>query len=143
MTMHPIPVAVLGYGLAGLVPFLAPPVIAMLVPAWAPMLMLVVTGYAALILSFLGGARWGLEVAGPQPRLVIITLAMVPTLAALAVLFLAPSGAPQLLALAACLAAHLLWDATAAGLPGWYPRLRAILTAGALTGLGAMAAIAA
>ena len=37
--------------------------------------------------------------------------------------------------LAAALALHLLWDLRSNGPPAWYPRLRILLTLGAMTGL--------
>ena len=65
---------------------------------------------------------------------------MLPTLAALALLLYPGLPRPlQLLALAALLTLHYVWDALSPGLPPWYPRLRAILTLGAVTGLVAMA----
>jgi hypothetical protein len=67
---------------------------------------------------------------------------MLPTLVALAILTL-PAAARtwQLLGLAAALAAHGLWDIRSRGLPAWYPRLRTILTLGAVVGLGAGAMV--
>ncbi len=142
MPRSPIPTVVLVYGLLGLVPFLAPPLLARAVPAHAAGLGLVALGYGALILSFLGGARWGLEVARPAPRFGVITLSMLPTLAGLAVLLIPGLARPvQLTAMAVLLALHLAWDVRAAGLPPWYPRLRAILSIGAVVGLVAMAFI--
>jgi 4-amino-4-deoxy-L-arabinose transferase-like glycosyltransferase len=47
----------------------------------------------------------------------------------------------QLAGLAAALVLHLLWDLRSQGLPGWYPRLRLILTAGAVAGLAAGALV--
>ena len=40
-------------------------------------------------------------------------------------------------ALAAALVLHYIWDLRSPGLPVWYPRLRLILTAGAVAGLAA------
>ena len=141
--MPRIPRSVLVYGLLGLIPFLAPPLVALVTPAHAGILGLVALVYGALILSFLGGARWGQEVARPQPRAVVITLAMLPTLAGFGLLLATNLDRPrQLLALAALLALHFFWDAASAGLPGWYPRLRLMLTAGAIVGLAAMAWVA-
>jgi hypothetical protein len=136
----PIPPVVLVYGLLGLIPFLLPPIAGFAVPAHAADVGLVALGYGALILSFLGGARWGLEVARPAPRFTVISLAMLPTLAALAVLLIPGLARPvQLTAMAVLLAIHLAWDARAAGLPPWYPRLRALLSVGAVICLVAMA----
>lgn len=140
MPKPPIPTVVLVYGLLGLIPFLLPPVAGFMVPAHAGDVGLVALGYGALILSFLGGARWGLEVARPAPRFSIISLAMLPTIAGLAVLIIPGLARPvQLTAMAVLLALHLAWDARATGLPPWYPRLRALLSVGAVIGLVAMA----
>ena len=146
MAADPIPKSVLGYGLLGALPFFVPPLFSLLSPAHAGFLGLVTIAYGALILSFIGGARWGLEVARPAPRAGVITLAMLPTIAAL-VLLLAPmvvamAPAQQLKAMAALLLLHFLWDLRARDLPPWYPRLRAILSFAAIAGLMAMAAIA-
>jgi hypothetical protein len=77
--------------------------------------------------------------AAPDP--VVIGMAMTPTLAGLAIVWLA-HGRPrlQLLALGAALALSWAWDVRARDLPLWYGRLRTLLTAGAVGGLciGAM-----
>jgi len=138
----PIPRVVLVYGLLGLIPFLLSPLAGLAVPAHAKDVGLVALGYGALILSFLGGARWGLEVARPVPRFTIISLAMLPTLAGLAVLLIPGLARPvQLTAMAVLLALHLAWDVRADGLPPWYPRLRVILSVGAVAGLVGMALV--
>ena len=140
MTRLPIPRSVFVYGLLGLVPFLAPPLLTAAVPAHGGFLALVALAYGALILSFLGGARWGLAVATPAPGFWTITLSMLPTVAALALLLSPTLPRPlQLLVMAGMLTLQFVWDALSKGVPGWYPRLRAILTLGAVTGLVAMA----
>lgn len=137
-----IPTVVLVYGLLGLVPFLLPPLLGLAVPAHAADIGLVALGYGALILSFLGGARWGLEVAIQRPRPGTITLSMLPTIAALALLIIPGITRPvQLTTMAVFLALHLAWDVRSAGLPPWYPRLRALLSVGAVIGLVAMALV--
>ncbi len=131
----PRPVAI--YGLLGLIPFLAPPIAGLVRPDYAGLAAAVLAAYGALILSFLGGARWGIEIARPAPRTTIVSLAMLPSLAGLALLIL-PAGwrQAQLLGLAAALVLHWLWDLCSRGdLPGWYPGLRTVLTAGAVAGL--------
>lgn len=138
MTM---PRVVLFYGLAGLLPFLLPPMVSLAQPihvqaaAWAQFV------YAALILSFLGGARWGQAVQQPAPDRLTVSLAMVPTLFGWGAIM--GSGwlgvRWVLLLMTAALLLHWLWDARSTGLPPWYPRLRAILTVGAVTGLAAQA----
>lgn len=134
------PRVVLIYGLLGLIPFLAPPLMGLWVPVHAGMFAVVSLAYGALILSFLGGVRWGLAVARPDPGFGTITLSMLPTLLAL-VLLLLPGIAParQLIALAMLLTLHFVWDAGSKGLPAWYPRLRGLLTLGAVAALLAMA----
>ncbi|WP_428483322.1 DUF3429 domain-containing protein [Rhodopila sp.] len=132
----PIPRAVLAYGLLGVIPFLAPPAAGVLFPDIRPLSAVVLSLYGGLILSFLGGARWGAEIRQPAPRPWIITLAMLPTLVALALLLL-PSAQRrgQLLGLAVALGVHWLWDLRGADLPTWYTRLRTPLTLGAAAGL--------
>jgi hypothetical protein len=133
---EPIPRAVLTYGLLGLIPFLAPPVAGMLWPELKPLATTLLTFYGALILSFLGGARWGLAVSGNAPSAIDVTLAMIPTLAGLGLLlFPDPTRQTQLFGLAGALALHWLWDIRGTGLPVWYGRLRTTLTAGAVLGL--------
>jgi hypothetical protein len=135
-----IPKSVLVYGLLGLIPFLAPPALTAAVPAHGGFLALIALAYGALILSFLGGARWGLAAATPAPGLLTISLSMLPTLAGLALLLYPALLRPlQLLALAALLTLQFVWDALSKAMPPWYSRLRAILTLGAVTGLVAMA----
>ncbi len=139
----PIPRAALIYGLLGLIPFLAPPVIAAADPSFRPLCGEVLALYGALILSFLGGARWGLAVAGPRPDARTLTLSMLPTLAALALL-LAPASARrlQLPGLAIALVLHAVWDVGGRDPPPWYSRLRVPLTAAAAIGLCAGAVVA-
>lgn len=133
-----IPGAVLAWGLAGLVPFLGLPGLALAAPALADWSDRALALYAAVILSFLGGARWGRAVAeaAPDPR--TIALAMAPSVAAWGLVLLPPGRAGlQLAGLAAALVLHLIWDLRSEGLPAWYPRLRMILTVGAVAGLAA------
>jgi hypothetical protein len=137
-----MPRNVLVYGLLGVIPFWAPVVLVFLWPHGLSLAGVVAGVYGALILSFLGGARWGQEVMRPAPRFGVVSLAMLPTLVGLALLLLPPEWrAGQLWALAAALLLHWLWDVGARDLPPWYPRLRTILTLGAVTGLATMAMI--
>jgi ribose/xylose/arabinose/galactoside ABC-type transport system permease subunit len=127
------PRLVLVCGLLGLIPFLAPALIGIAWPAGKDPAAFVLALYAALILSFLGGARWGLTVGRTSPDPRIVSLSMLPTLAGLALL-LAPNEV-RLPGLAAALALHWLWDVRDSDLPAWYPALRSLLTAGAVIGL--------
>ncbi len=134
-----IPPVVLIYGVLGWIPFLAPPLAGWLLPDLGPLALEVLSLYGALILSFLGGARWGFAVAAPEPSPRTVSLAMLPTLAGLVLLLL--PAAPRLLGLSLALAVHWLWDISGTGLPPWYGRLRTILTAGAVAGLLAGTAV--
>ena len=136
------PRVVLAYGLLGLIPFLAPPVIGGLFPDHAAFAARALALYGGLILSFLGGARWALAVRQDPVDARIVSLAMIPTLVGLALLMLPPSAqTAKLVGLAAALAVHLVWDLRSPGLPSWYPSLRILLTAGAVAGLVAGAAL--
>lgn len=130
------PPAVLAFGLLGVIPFWALLASSLLEPNWADVAAAVEAAYAALILSFLGGARWGLAVRDAPPNPVVVGLAMTPTLAGLAVLVFAHGEMRvQLLALAAALTLSWAWDFSAKDMPPWYGRLRTVLTLGAVGGL--------
>jgi hypothetical protein len=137
-----VPRTVLAWGLAGLIPFLGLPLLAVSIPALSGWSDKALGLYAAVILSFLGGARWGRAVSetAPDPRL--IALSMAPSVAAWGLVLL-PAGHSglQLAGLAGALVLHLLWDLRSQRLPDWYPRLRLILTAGAVAGLAAGALV--
>jgi hypothetical protein len=128
-----IPRVVLIYGVLGWIPFLLPPVAGLVFPDARPVSLAILSVYGALILSFLGGARWGFAVAEPRPPPRVVSLAMLPTLIGLGLLLL-PAG-PRLLGLAIALVLHWLWDLFSDGLPPWYGPLRTALTAGAVVGL--------
>ena len=138
---HPTPRVVFAYGFLGIIPFWLLPIATLLGPNWTRVAAAVEAVYAALILSFLGGARWGLAVRDAEPDPVVVGLAMTPTLAALAVLvFTHGEIRVQLLALAAALTLSWAWDFSAKDPPPWYGRFRTVLTLGAVGGLcvGAM-----
>lgn len=132
-----MPPLVLAYGLAGLIPFLGLPLLGSIAPHFADRAIAWQALYAALILSFLGGARWGQAVQAARPSPLVISLAMVPSIAGWLLLLVEDDlgRAEVLKGLAAALVAHWLWDLNSGGLPVWYPRLRSLLTAGAVTGL--------
>lgn len=132
-----IPRVVLFYGLAGLIPFFAAPVGTLLAPDFRWQFNEALLWWAAIILSFLGGARWGAAVQAEAPAPRLIGLAMLPSIAGWLILVLVPANMRviQFSALACALLLHLLWDMAARALPGWYGRLRMVLTAGAMTAL--------
>ena len=98
------PRAVLVYGVLGIVPIWSLPVACLLAPTWMVVSAAIKAVYAALIISFLGGARWGLAVPDASPNPVVVGVAMTPTLAGFASLVFAHGEVClQLLALAAAL----------------------------------------
>lgn len=104
------------------------------------MALLTLLAYSAAILSFLGGTRWGMEVAaGRRPRPLVLALSNLPPIAAW--LLLAAGGGAQLSevqALGGFLLAFVVqgaWDARAGEAPRWHRRLRVWLTAGACLAL--------
>ena len=135
-----IPLAALLLGLAGLIPFAAGAVSLWasvpLLPAETGLRLVVI--YGAIILSFLGGIRWGTAIgpydAGRQaPE---FAASVMGSLAGLSAAFL-----PAIPALALLIAGFLvqgLWDVMSVDsgrLPGWFGRLRMILTAGVVVAL--------
>lgn len=144
MTTQNLPSAIPGValilGLAGLIPFAAGAL-----ALWAPLPVLeadlglkLVIGYGALILSFLGGIRWGTAL-GPYATSRQggeLAGSVLGSLAGLAALFI-PS-VPALTLLIAGFLMQALWDVTsveAGRLPAWFGRLRMLLTAGAVISL--------
>ena len=132
----PVPGPVQAFGLLGLIPFVAPPAIALASPEWKAIAYLVQADYAALILSFLGGVRWAFAVARPNPSSAEVARTMAPTLTAFAILIVF-SHRPglELWMFAAALTAQWLWDRRLADAPAWFATLRTPLTLGAVAGL--------
>lgn len=129
-----VPRPALWLGLAGLIPFAGLAVLLWLAPAereWAsPML----TGYGVVILSFMGGCRWGLAAAGmgDGTSVKMLTISVVPALYAWIVALLPDADAQVLLALGllVLLTADLIL-ARNGGAPSWWPALRWPLSVGA------------
>lgn len=91
----PLPAAAMVLGYAGVIPFAALAA-ALWTPAWQPQALGPLLAYSALILSFLGGVRWGraLESGGSLD----FALAVLPSLYAWGALQLPPAAALMLLA---------------------------------------------
>jgi len=104
---------------------------------WRAMTIRLLVAYAAIVLAFLGGTRWGAALGTGHPRAARdVALAVLPALLGWGVLFIPPAYAFVLLAVA--FAALGAWDALAgqAGLlPQWLARLRAQLTAAAVVAM--------
>lgn len=137
---HAIPQPALILGLAGLIPFVVA-AIATLLPdagvssAWATNSL---GAYGAVILSFLGGVKWGVllnDKAGLKLWRPII-LSVIPSLIAWVALLL------PAIAMLSIIAAAMVWQyfldtksVNQKKLPEWYGRLRTILTTGAVLSL--------
>lgn len=139
-----IPRAALVIGWAGLVPFVSGAVaLFMTAPGagYQGAILVPLLAYGALILSFLGGARWALAFAirdeDAQARQLALSL-LPPLLAWIALcLYVRPLLALTLLILGH--AAQGAWDvatARAGGCPAWYGTLRLQLTCAAVAALG-------
>ena len=124
-----IPVAPWWLGVAGVLPFAAAALIFMFarVPEQRQVGLQIFQSYSAIILSFLGGVRWGAALVLPSFRLLFS--AVMPSLIAAGCLLIPASYAIPLLAVSYfmvgyvdCLrAAHALW-------PQWFKRLRLMLS---------------
>jgi hypothetical protein len=138
-----IPAAALALGLLGLVPFgLCALAQAADLPSLPPgRAMVLGRDYGAVILSFLGGIRWGLAIGpyGTGRLAPELSGSVVAPLAAWMALML--PDVPGLSLLAVCFLMQALWDVLAVEsgrLPAWFGRLRMILTTGAVLSLLAL-----
>lgn len=100
---------------------------------WRPGTILLLTGYGAVVLSFLGGIRWGLVLERRVDH-AAVSMGVLPPLAGWAALLTPAPSCFVLLAIA--FAAHGAWDSFAAGdegaVPAWFGRLRIRLTMAAV-----------
>jgi hypothetical protein len=135
-----IPTTALVLGLAGLIPFVAGALSQWMALPLMPRSygLSVIVVYGAIILSFLGGIRWGTAL-GPydaRRQAMEFSASVAGSLAGLVAVFLAPVASLTLLI--AGFLVQGLWDVTsveAGRLPPWFGRLRMILTAGAVLSL--------
>lgn len=130
-----IPAVPLALGLGGLIPFWALAVIKVAGLWMHPLLAgIVLALYAATILSFLGGARWGLATAAHDKAGVTadFIISVLPQLVGWLSLALPDRWRLSVLALAILILAPLDQRLVARGLaPPWFGRLRLILSVGA------------
>jgi hypothetical protein len=113
-------------GWAGLIPFIALPVIAATgAPNWLETLLL---AYGAIILSFMAGSLWARHLLIESPRTGMLIGSNLLALAAWPVVLMPLHWATFWLAVV--FTAHLLLDEPwhAYGLPGWYRRMRLSLS---------------
>ena len=85
--------------------------------------------YASVILSFLGGIRWGLALAGPPPSPLPLVLSVLPALAGwvivpYAILIQPVPGPAWFLAYAGLFALQLGWDLSSGVVPAWFKPVR-------------------
>lgn len=122
-------------GLAGAIPFVAGMVAYAnggLLGVSADLALRATLAYGAVILSFLGGIRWGiaLGLAGEEKRDARLMLSVVPSLLGWVALLL--PAFPALVLLAVAFAAQGAWDVGDVkddGAPDWFATLRLMLTA--------------
>ncbi|MBM3408636.1 MAG: DUF3429 domain-containing protein [Betaproteobacteria bacterium] len=130
------PVAAQWLGLLGLIPFGAT-VVAGLIPALQlhSVALQALLAYGAVILSFLGGIRWGLAIvkAGHADLFSPLLISVLPSL--LGWIALLVSGSTGLLLLAFGFSALLLADLRLPMAPDWYGALRLPLSVGAIAAL--------
>lgn len=95
--------------------------------------------YAAVILSFLGGVRWGLAMKFDPPPAVTLSLSVLGALAGWAFVLIGFSqtvSAGLFMGIAGLFGLHWLWDMLSGGdAPAWYQGARTIATAGAVSSL--------
>ena len=119
--------------LAGLIPFVGCAALVLLTPDGARVWVEPLTVYGAIILSFLGGARWGRTMAGPEPDWLQLVLSNLPAVAAWLTFLPTVPDEFQLLVMIFGLIAMLYWDLRTA--PVWYRNLRLTATGGAALSL--------
>lgn len=128
-----IPSAARWLGFGGLIPFAVAAAGSLLLrdPLHA-FCLTALLAYGAVILSFLGGVRWGLAISDTEQDglFVALSVSVVPSLLGWVSLLLPRS--PGLVLLALSFAAMLIFDLGSTGAPAWYRRLRVPLSVGAI-----------
>lgn len=134
-------------GTAGLLPFVVGAVARFYVPSLLGVAIdTLVLVYAGLILSFIGGAHWGMASAAlgedayayDGPR--VLTVSVLPSLLAWVLIFLPPLwGVPAMAAAFALVFGIDVWLTRLAFAPAWWLRLRLPLTLAVILSLLALA----
>lgn len=145
--LQSVPKVPLWLGLAGVLPFLIGMVAYASGGIWVidqSLALRSTLGYGAVILSFLGGTRWGmgLLLSNPEKRDARLSLAVLPSLLGWVALLL--PAFPALVLLAVSFAAQGAWDVGDAvddGAPEWFAHLRTMLTALVCSLLSVMAVL--
>jgi len=134
LTQSPAPP--LALGLAGVIPFCAAPAYMINNGLFCPLLANYHMAYGAVILSFLGGVRWGMAVEGRSilPTWYHFTWSVTPSLIGWSALCM-PSVTAGYLTLVGGLGSACYLDLVEAGYPQWFKGLRIVLTTVAITSL--------
>jgi hypothetical protein len=136
-----VPATALWLGRAGLLPFVAAPLLVVLDPARSRFYLEVAGAYALAIVCFLCGAWWGIALLRRSPGMLLASNALV-VVAVAAVALLAPASA--LIVLSALLLLTLTVEQVHPMFirqPPYYARLRLQLTAVAVPAAGAAAVL--
>lgn len=142
-----VPKAPLWLGLSGVLPFVAGVIVFAAGGVWfvtAELALRSTVAYGAVILSFLGGVRWGLALllSNPDVRDARFALSVLPPLIGWVAILL--PAFPALVMLAVSFAAQGAWDVGDAeddGAPHWFSHLRTLLTALVCSLLSVMAVL--
>ena len=118
-----LPRGMLALGWSGLLPFVGALMLAVWAPGWRGTALTIFIAYAALILSFLGGARWGRALAADVSPFRYVD-AVLPSLIGFAALLLAHRPLPALTLLAGGFLIWLLVDLRDPLWPRAYRRMR-------------------
>ena len=97
-------------------------------PLGREMLILMLTGYGAVILSFLGGIRWGMAIINGKSGTTLV-LSVLPSLLGWIALIMEPRAG--LIALIIGITLHYVWDRASVGdggYPAWFARIRTAIT---------------
>lgn len=125
-----MPIPALVFGLAGLVPFVAPPLYMLYnTHTYIPSYVMAQRLYGACILSFLGGMRWGFVVSKDseqQPDLVNLGYSVIPPVVAWGALMLPVNLG--LLVIMNAIALTAFFDVAMSGYPPWFKVLRSLLS---------------
>ena len=116
----PLPRGLSLLGWSGTLPFIATLAVAALEPGYRSAVLAAFVAYGAVILSFLGGARWGSALARASPPLRFVE-AVLPSLLAFAALMVLHQWTWALSLLAA---GFLLWMVVDVFDPQWSPAYR-------------------
>lgn len=129
-----IPLSAAGLGYAGLIPFaLCTIVLAWDKPTWQPVALEAFITYSAIILSFLGGIRWGAASSGRQARSGALAFSVLPSLwAALILLWPNEYAAVWGLMVGFVLMGMADWFRPVPKMPAWMRTLRLHLSVAVL-----------